>query len=118
MPLNKGNFLASVTLKRTYVVGKTAAIHERAVGLICLSKISQGYPVYTDCLLPALYLVVSAHHKEWTPEPVWAIWRRENSSPYRDSNSDPSVVQSVASRYTDYATPARNQYFTQVFHNW
>jgi hypothetical protein len=32
-------------------------------------------------------------------------WRRENSSPYRDSNSDPSVVQPVTSRYTDYAIP-------------
>jgi hypothetical protein len=32
--------------------------------------------------------------------------RRENSWPYRDSNSDPSVVQPVASRYTDYAIPA------------
>jgi hypothetical protein len=29
--------------------------------------------------------------------------RGENSWPYRDSYSDPSVVQSVASRYTDYA---------------
>jgi hypothetical protein len=29
------------------------------------------------------------------------IWRREYSSPYRDSNSDPSVVQPVASRYPD-----------------
>jgi hypothetical protein len=24
----------------------------------------------------------------WTPEPVWTTWRRENSWPYRDSNSD------------------------------
>jgi hypothetical protein len=31
---------------------------------------------------------------------------RENSWPYQDSNSDPSVVQPVASRYTDYAIPA------------
>jgi hypothetical protein len=28
---------------------------------------------------------------------------RDNSSPYRDSNSDPSVVQPIASRYTYYA---------------
>jgi hypothetical protein len=35
------------------------------------------------------------------PEPVWT--RSENVYPYRDSNSDPSVVQHVASRYTDCA---------------
>jgi hypothetical protein len=37
---------------------------------------------------------------------AWTTWRRENSSTYRDSNSDPWVVQPVASPYTDYAIPA------------
>jgi hypothetical protein len=32
----------------------------------------------------------------------------ENSLPYRDSNSEPSVFQPVASRYTDWAIPAPN----------
>jgi hypothetical protein len=40
------------------------------------------------------------------PEPVWTTWRRENSWPYRDSSHDSSVVQSVASRYTDCANLA------------
>jgi hypothetical protein len=42
----------------------------------------------------------------WAPEPVWTTWRSENSCLHRDSNSDPYVVQPVASRYTDWATPA------------
>jgi hypothetical protein len=33
---------------------------------------------------------------------------KKNSCPYRDMNSDPSVVQPVASRYTDCAIPAPN----------
>jgi hypothetical protein len=37
-------------------------------------------------------------------ELVQTTWRRENSW-YRDLNSKPSVVQPVASRYTDYAIP-------------
>jgi hypothetical protein len=44
----------------------------------------------------------------WTAEPIWTKWRRENPWPYRDSNSDPSVVQPVTSRYTDCAIPAPN----------
>jgi hypothetical protein len=36
----------------------------------------------------------------------WSGHCGENSLPYRDSNSDPSVVQSVVSRYTNYAIPA------------
>jgi hypothetical protein len=39
----------------------------------------------------------------WATEPVWTTWRRQNCWSYRDSNSDPSVGQSIASSYTDYA---------------
>jgi hypothetical protein len=40
------------------------------------------------------------------PEPVWKTWKKENSWPYRDPNSDHSFVQPVASRYTDWSIPA------------
>jgi hypothetical protein len=42
----------------------------------------------------------------WTPESIWMTWRIENSWPYRNSNSNPSVVQPIASCYTDYAIPS------------
>jgi hypothetical protein len=42
----------------------------------------------------------------WATEPVWTLWRREHCWPYWDLNSDTSVFQPVASRYTDYAIPA------------
>jgi hypothetical protein len=40
------------------------------------------------------------------------MWRGEKSCPYQDSNSDPSVVQFVAIRYTDWAIPAPWLYMT------
>jgi hypothetical protein len=53
----------------------------------------------------------------WTPESVWTLWRRENSWAYRAS--DPSVVQTIASRYTDYAIPAlRSDWRMTQKHTW
>jgi hypothetical protein len=40
----------------------------------------------------------------WAPQPVWTIWRSENSRLDRDSNPDPAVIQPVASHCTDWAT--------------
>jgi hypothetical protein len=37
-----------------------------------------------------------------TPEPVWTTWRNESSCPHRYSNSDPSVVEPVVSRYPGF----------------
>jgi hypothetical protein len=37
----------------------------------------------------------------WTPQPIWTVWISENSTPYQDSNSDPSVVQPISSCHTD-----------------
>jgi hypothetical protein len=34
------------------------------------------------------------------------MWKGEKSCPYRDLNSDPSGVRTVASRYTNCAVPA------------
>jgi hypothetical protein len=37
--------------------------------------------------------------------------KKKNSWLHQESNSDPSAVQPVASRYTDYAIPAHQQFF-------
>jgi hypothetical protein len=49
----------------------------------------------------------------WTPQQVWKIWSSEDSWPYRDSNSNSysSVVQSIASRFTDNATTTKESRF-------
>jgi hypothetical protein len=49
--------------------------------------------------------VLIGYEARWAPEPVWTTWRSKNSCPHQDSNSDPSVVQPVASRCTDCAIP-------------
>jgi hypothetical protein len=55
-------------------------------------------PLYPRVKSPPVPIVWEAG---WAPEPVWTTWRREHSSPYRDSTSRP-----VASRYTACAAVA------------
>jgi hypothetical protein len=45
-------------------------------------------------------------------------WRSENSWPHRDPNSDLSVVQPVASRYTDCAIPDPLLYQWDMLNIW
>jgi hypothetical protein len=59
-------------------------------------------------------LVPIGQEAGWAPEPVWTTWRRENSWPYRDSNSDPSVVQPICSHYTDCAIPIHQTYLVDT----
>jgi hypothetical protein len=54
--------------------------------------------------------VLIGYEVRFTLEPVWKTWRSENSYHHWDLNSDPSVVQPVASRYTGYAIPAPIRY--------
>jgi hypothetical protein len=48
------------------------------------------------------------------PEPIWTMWRRRNPCLCRDSNTDPSIVQPVTSRYTDYVIPAYNTFQSSI----
>jgi hypothetical protein len=52
-----------------------------------------------SCQLHSAAALTIGYEAVFTSEPVWAMWRRENSCSYRGSNSDPSAVQPVASRY-------------------
>jgi hypothetical protein len=45
--------------------------------------------------------ILMPYEAGWAAEPVRTTWRREKSCLYRDSNSDPSALQPVASRYID-----------------
>jgi hypothetical protein len=58
--------------------------------------------------------VPSGQEVGWTSEPVWTIWRSENSYPRRDLNPDPSIAQPVASRYSEYAIPALTYLLTYL----
>jgi hypothetical protein len=53
----------------------------------------------------------------WDPGQVWTTWRTENSRPHQDSNSNFSVVQPVASHYTDYTIPDPSQAEYDLKHN-
>jgi hypothetical protein len=50
--------------------------------------------------------VLNGQEAGWTLEPVWILWIGEILCIWRNPNSDPSVVQPVASRYTDCSNPA------------
>jgi hypothetical protein len=41
--------------------------------------------------------------------------RGENSWPYRESNSDPSVVQPIVNRYPDYAIPGSHRVYVRCY---
>jgi hypothetical protein len=43
------------------------------------------------------------------PEAVW-MWGTENSSPYQDPNSRPSVIQLIASHYIDCIILAQSKH--------
>jgi hypothetical protein len=53
----------------------------------------------------------SIAQEAWQPEPVWYNFEKRkflNFLCYWDSNCYPSVIQTVASRHTDYATPDKD----------
>jgi hypothetical protein len=59
--------------------------------------------LHVPAVLPPVKQIQIHFEKEagWATEPVCMTWRRENSYPYRDSNSGSSVIRPIASRYTD-----------------
>jgi hypothetical protein len=69
-------------------------------------EVSGQFQVSAVLLLEKEPPVSVGYEFRWTPEPVSTIWESENSSPCRDSSSDPSIVQPIGSPYTDYATVA------------
>jgi hypothetical protein len=95
--------------KKKLCLTNSALRHERVWGSSCIDPrildfgtswsgqlhASAGLSLGKEPPLPFGY------EAELAPEPVWTIWRREKSCPYRDSKYEPAV-----SRYTDCAIPA------------
>jgi hypothetical protein len=78
-----------------------------------------GYLHDLDALPPRKEIPVTIGWKVWwTPEPIQTICRSENSLSYRDSNFDPSVMQPVRSRYTDYATAVHIDVCERITLGW
>jgi hypothetical protein len=50
-------------------------------------------PLYPRGRNPGYPIVMEAG---WAPRPVWMAWRREESRPYWDWNSEPSAVRLIA----------------------
>jgi hypothetical protein len=76
---------------------------------VCLTSALVGGESSASCpgrFIPGKSVPVTHWIDGWAPEPVWTTWKGYKPCPYRDSNSDPSAVQSVASSYTDCAIPA------------
>jgi hypothetical protein len=62
-------------------------------------------------------LVLIGQEAGWAPESVWMTWWSENSFLHQNSNSDLSVVQPVASHYTDWAILAQEWISHRKFRN-
>jgi hypothetical protein len=86
------------------------AVVELQIDVFLISAIVDGVKLHVPVALSPEKepLGPTVCEDDLTQELILATWRRENTCSYRDSNFDPSPVQSVASRCTSCAIAARN----------